>query len=70
MVKKIGFFIALIFNIYIKFLDEFKTVLLTLLLPSPTTLLLSLLNAFRANISDNAFVFNKEINNAAILLKP
>ena len=74
-VRKVGFLIALIFSIYIKFLnllflnllDKFTTILLTLLSISKTLLFLSL-NAFEVE-SDNLIVFNNKINNAAILLK-
>ena len=74
-VKKIGFSIALIFGICIKFLDllfldKFTIVLLTLLLLLPLTTLLSLsLNIFKANSLDNLDIFNKKTSGAAILLK-
>ena len=72
------FFVALIFDIYIKFLDlllfnlldlnKFTTILSKLL--SLTTLLLLALNVFKANFLNNFFVFYIEISNAAILLRP
>ena len=74
-VKNIDFFIALIFDIYAKFLDlsfsnKFTIVLLALLSPSLSTILLSLaLNIFMAK-SNNLIVFNKEVSSKAILLKP
>ena len=72
-IKKIDFSIALIFDIYVKFLDllfldKFTTILLALLLSSK--ILSSLIwNAFGTNFLDGLFVFNIEINNTAILLK-
>ena len=71
--RKIGFFITLIFDIYIKFLDllfvdKFTIVLLVLLLSLSTTPFLLALNAFGA-LFDNPFIFNKEVSNSTILLK-
>ena len=73
-VWKLGFFIAPIFGIYLDFLDflflnKFTTISLALLSLSPTTSLLSALNAFEANF-DNQIVFNKEVNDALIMTKP
>ena len=69
-VRKVGFFIALKFDTRIKFSNKFLTISLVLLLPSlSTTLLLLVLNTFGANSLNNLVVFNKEINNIAILLK-
>ena len=70
--KKIGFFIALILNIYMKFLnllflDKFKIVLLALLLPLTISLLL-VLNNFGAKF-DNLITFNNRINSTTTLLK-
>ena len=67
-VIKIDSSVALIFDIHIKFLDKFITVLLTLPV-SLTTLLFFVLNIFRANSLDNLVVFKKEISGVAILLK-
>ena len=62
---------ALIFGIYVNFLDEFITVSLAFLLLSPPTILLSLtLNAFGAGFSDNLVIFNRKISSAAIFLRP
>ena len=63
-VKKIDFFVALIFGTYVKsldllFLNKFTIILLALLSPPLTTLLSTALNAFDAN-SDNLIVFNKK----------
>ena len=66
-VKKVYFLIAPIFGIFDKFLDEFMTVLLVLLL-TPTSSLLSAQNVFKAK-SNNLVVFNNKVNSAAILLK-
>ena len=49
-------------------IDEFLTVSLALP-PTPTTSLLSALNAFRIKF-DDLVVFNIEVSSAAILLKP
>ena len=73
-VRKVDFFVALIFGIYVKFLDflfldKFTTVLLAFLPPLSTTLFLSAQNTFKAN-SDNSVVFNRKISYATILLKP
>ena len=76
-IKKINFFIALIFGIYVKFidlsffnlLDEFTTVLLALLLLLLTISLLLVLNIFKANFSNNPIIFNIKISSIAILLK-
>ena len=73
-IRKIDFFVTLIFGIYIKFLDllfldKFTTVSLTLLLSLLTTLLLLILNTFKAKF-DNPVIFNKKISVVAILLKP
>ena len=51
-------------------LDEFLTVLLTLLPLFPTTSLASAPNVFGANFLDDSVVFNIEVSGAAILLKP
>ena len=77
--RKIDFPIARIFCARVKFsdflffdfldLDKFLTVSLVLLPPSQITLFSSVLNTFKANISDNLVVFNIEVNDAAILLK-
>ena len=70
---KLDSLIALIFGIYVKFLDflflvEFMTILLALL--STSTILLSLaINTFNLKFG-NLIVFNKDISSAAILLKP
>ena len=73
-VKKIGFFVASIFSIYVKFLDllflnKFKTV--SLALPSsPLTILLSLaLNTLRANFLDDPDILNRKKSDIAVLLK-
>ena len=60
-VRKIGFLIALIFGIHVKFLDllflnKFTAVFLTLLSPSPTTLLSLVLKTFEAKF-DNSIIF-------------
>ena len=73
-VKKIDFPIALIFDIYVEFLDllffdKFMTISLALALLLPTNLLLSALNVFEIKF-DDLIVFNREINSIAILLKP
>ena len=74
-VEKLGFFIAPIFDIYVKFLDfsfldKFTTVLLALLpLPLLTNLLLSALNTFGADFSNNSIIFYRNISDIAILLK-
>ena len=73
-IRKLSFPVALIFGIHVDFLDllflaKFTTVILVLTPPLPTTLLLSVFNAFKAKF-DNLVVFNKKINNAAIMLKP
>ena len=77
-IKKIEFFVVPIFSIYVKFLglsffdllDKFTTVLL-ILLPSLLTIsLLSALNVFKANFSDNLVLFNIKVNSIVILLKP
>ena len=74
MVRKLGFFVALIFNIHVDFLnllflDKFITISLILSPLSLTTLLLLILNAFDAD-SDDLFMFNTKISSIAILLKP
>ena len=63
-----GFFVVLIFDIYIKFLDKFRIVLLAL--SSTSTISSSLIhNAFKAKFDDSV-VFSIEISgDAAILLK-
>ena len=71
--RKVGCFVALIFGIYVKFLDllflnKFTIISLTLLSPLQTILLLSPLNTFETN-SDYQSVFNKKIGNITILLK-
>ena len=77
-VKNIG---SLVTSIHVKFLDflffdfldwdKFLTVLSAIPLLTPlTTLLLSVLNTFGANISDDLVVFSIEVSGAAILLKP
>lgn len=49
-------------------LNIFLTILLAFLLLKPsTTLLLSALNTFEANIPDDPIVFNIKVNNIAIL---
>ena len=76
-VRKISFFIVSIFDIYVKFLellffdllDKFSIVLLAPLLPLLSILLLLALNIFIAKFN-NLVIFNIEINNAVILLKP
>ena len=72
-IKKVDFFVALIFDKCINFLDllfldKFIIVSLALLLLSLTTLLLSALNTFGAK-SNDLVIFNKKISNAIILLK-
>ena len=72
-VKKVVSLIALLFGIYINFLDllfldKFTIVLLALPLILKI-LLLSALNAYRAKF-DNLVTFNNKVNNAVILLKP
>ena len=79
-VKKICFFIAIIFDLYINFLDllffdlldldKFITVLLAFLLLFPTILLLLALNVFKAEFLYDLIVFNIEISSITILLKP
>ena len=73
MVRKVSFFIVLIFGIYIKFLDLLfldKFMFILLALPSTlTTLLLLALNAFKAK-SNNLVAFKSKINSARIQLKP
>ena len=66
-IKKNDLPVAPIFGIDIKFPDKFIIVLLTLLLIL-TTLLLSVLNAFRAKF-DDLVAFNDKVSNIAILLK-
>ena len=73
-VRKVNFLIAPIFGIHIKFrdllfLNEFTIVLLSLLPLRSTTLLLLILNTFSIKF-DNLVVFNIEITNTVILLKP
>ena len=76
-IKKVDSPIALIFGIYVKFLDllffnllkKSTIVSLTLALPLSTIFLLLALNAFKANFSDNPIIFNIEVNNTVILLK-
>ena len=72
-IQKIDSFVALIFGIFVKFLDllflaKFKTILLVLQLTLSTSLL-SVLNVFKIKF-DNPIVFNNKVNSAAILLKP
>ena len=72
--RKIGFFVALIFDTCVKFLDlllldKFRTILVALALLLSTILLSSTLNIFRANFSKDLVVFNRKISDAAILLK-
>ena len=72
-VKKLGYPITPIFDIYVEFLDllfldKFIIVLLTLLPPSSSTSLLLALNIFEADFNDS-IVFNKEISSTASLLK-
>ena len=67
-----GFYIASIFGIdnnflHLSFLDKFKTVSLALQ-PTPTTLLLSALYAFRAKFN-NFVAFNYKISSTIFLLK-
>lgn len=67
-VRKISFFIALIFKNHVKILDllffnffdldKFSTVLLALTLSLPTNLLLYALNNFGANNQNKLVVFN------------
>ena len=72
-IRKIYFFIALTFSIYIKYLDllfwnKFTTILLVL--PLNWTILLSLiLNVFKTKLED-LVIFNNKISSVAILLKP
>ena len=68
-VRKLGSPVAPIFGIRVDFLDEFLTVLLALLSPSPTTSLSLILNVLRADFSDDPVVFNIEVSGAVILLK-
>lgn len=49
-------------------LDKFLTILLTLLLLLQITILLLVLNIFKANFLNNLIVFNIELNHVAILL--
>ena len=66
-IRKIGSFIASIFNICVKFLNKFMIVLLVL--PSTSTIVLLLvLNGFWAKYN-NLVAFNSKISNIAILLK-
>ena len=53
-------------------LDESKILTISLALPpiASTTSLLSALNSFQADLLDNPVVFNIEISDVAILLKP
>ena len=74
MVKKLDTSVALIFGTHVKFLDflflnKFTIVLLALSLLSLTISFSSALNVFGANSLNNLVVFNKKVNNAAILLK-
>ena len=74
--KKIDSLIALILNIYIKFLNllffnllnKFIFVSLALLSTLITSLLLAL-NTFKTNFSDDLIIFDIKINCTAILLK-
>ena len=73
-VKKLNFFVTLIFGIRIDFLDllflnKFITVSLALLSLLLTTLFALARNGFEAN-SDDLVVFNRKVSKAAILLKP
>ena len=73
-VRKLDSPVASIFGTRVKFLDllflnKFTTILLARL-PTPTTLLLLALNVFRPDSLDDLVVFNKEVSDAAILLKP
>ena len=66
-VRKLGFFVAPIFSICIKFLvflflDKFTTVSLSLL-PTLINLLLSAVNVFKAKFN-NLVTFNSKISNA------
>ena len=65
-----GSLVAPIFGIYVFDKGEFLTVSLALLPTPATTLLLSALDAFGANLSDNPIVFNIKLSGAATLLKP
>ena len=72
-IRKLGFFVAPIFGIHVDFLDflfldKFITVLLALSPLSPTTSLSSALNAFGAKLN-NPVIFNREVDDVAILLK-
>ena len=69
-VRKLGSPIALIFGIYVDFLNKFLIILLALLPPLPTTLLSLALNAFGANSLNNLVIFNIKVSDVAILLKP
>ena len=75
-VKKLGSPIALIFRIYVNYLDflfldldESTTVLSALLLLPLTTSLLPALKALKTTFLDDLVVFNIEVSGAAILLK-
>ena len=73
-VKKLDSSIALIFGIRIKFLDflvlnKFTTVLLAIPLLPLTILLLLPFSVFESKFGD-LVLFNREVNNTAILLKP
>ena len=70
-IRKISFFITLIFSTYVQFLDllfldKFITILLALL--SLATLLLSVMTLFEIK-SDNQIIFNIKVSSIAILLK-
>ena len=65
-VKKIDLLVALIFIIYVKFLNKFIIVLLVLPPLLLTTLFSLALNAFGANPLDNLVVFNREVSSVAI----
>ena len=67
--RKISSLIALIFDICVKFLNEFLIVSLVLLPSLPTTSLSSALNAFGIDFFDDLIVFNKKVTSTAILLK-
>ena len=69
-IKKVGSPVALILGIYIKFLDEFTTVLLVILLSPSKISLSSALNTFGSDSSDDSVIFNKKVSGIAILLKP
>ena len=75
-IRKVGYFIALIFGTQVEFLDLLfldlldKCITILLVLPSTlTTSLLSAVNAFKAKFND-LIAFNSNINSAVILLKP